>query len=485
MLIPPPFDGSSNEPSYMRIYRFYREQILLGAIPRHAKLPSIRALAQHLGLSRNPVETAYAHLVAEGYVVNKEKSGYFAVELERPPSAEAPPASPADLLAGSTKTSADDEPIEPIKLDFSHDSVNMDLFPLRLWKQLSAQALREADRSLFHYGDGKGEPYLRNLIRSLLRQNRGVVCEPEQVIVTSGTQQSILILSSLIRSERGKLAVEAAMHPGIYRIFRQQHLRPVPIPLEEDGLSCDTLLTQASLSGVYVTPSHQLPYGTILPAAKRAKLLQWANRTNGWIIEDDYDSEFIYEGRPLPALQGMDKTGRVIYLGTFSKALAPAVRLSYLVLPPVLLERFDAEFAHYDQTASRLTQKTMELFIAKGHLDRHIRKMRKSYDLNRKTLIAAIETHFQGQANVSGASSGLHLLLRVHSNEPMEELVRRAAACGIKVDPASRYHVSEEESSTVFEQPGSPFSSFVMGFGGLTSEQIELGIRTLASVWTR
>ncbi|MBW7477652.1 PLP-dependent aminotransferase family protein [Paenibacillus oenotherae] len=500
----PQQQGTSKEAGYMRIYRYYRENILQGSIPQHSKLPSIRALAQHMGISRNPVETAYAHLVAEGYIINKEKSGYYAAPLEglntrgdlhavqnapgEPHAAENAAGEPHEVQnAAGEPRAAQNAPDEPRAVQhaadgiyFGHDGVNMEHFPLAVWKKLTLKVLRsEGDRSLFSYGDRKGEPRLRSLIGDYLKGNRGVQCDPAQVIITSGTQQSALIISALLRSEKGGMGVEQAMHPGMYRIFQQQLLQPVPIPLEADGLSCDEENLSDALSSVYVTPSHQFPYGMILPAAKRVSLLQWAYRTNGWIIEDDYDSEFIYEGRPLPALQGMDHRGSVIYLGTFSKALAPAIRLSYLVLPPRLLARFEREFSHYDQTASRLTQKTMEAFMEGGHLDRHIRRMRKVYNESRQVLIAAVESYFCGKGIISGSSSGLHLLLSVYSAYSTEELLSRAAASKIVLDPVSKYHIAGGEDVDA----AMAASSFVMGFGGLSPREIEEGVRKLAGAW--
>lgn len=471
LLIPPQLSGPSPEPHYLRIYRYFKENILCGSIPTNCKLPSIRALAQHLGISRNPVETAYGHLVAEGYIVNRAKSGYCAAKIERLDMVDAKPS----ILKPSH------DPATHIDIDFSHDAMDMEHFPLALWKKMTLQILRTTDRGLFGYGDHKGELRLRALISEHLRSNRGVVCDPQQVIITSGTQQSLLIISSLHGHESGaKLGVEAAMHPGIHRIFSQQRLNPVPIPLEADGICCDDFTRYGSLSGIYVTPSHQFPYGMILPASKRVRLLQWATQTKSIVIEDDYDSEFLHEGRPLPALQGLDQAGCVVYLGTFSKVLAPAMRLSYLVLPPSLLNRFEHEYANYDQTASRLTQKTMELFMERGHLERHIRRMRKVYREKRETFLASVEACFREQAEILGSSSGLHLILEINSAHSTDELVQRAEAQGVKIYPVANYHV---DGSDVALNRSAASSRFVLGYGGLTPEQIKAGIKRLAAAW--
>lgn len=474
MLIPPQLEGPANEPAYLRIYRYFKERILNGQIASNTKMPSIRSLSQHLGISRNPVETAYSHLVAEGYIVNKARSGYYSAAIEqldtdglaRPASNGISDAPAADRLAPNDDS--DDV------IDFSYDSMDMDHFPHTLWKKMTLQILRTTDMNLFSYGDHKGEMRLRSLICKYLRQNRGVQCEPSQIIITSGTQQSVFILSSLLRGDYSPIGVEAAMHPGIYRIFKQQQLQPVPLALDIDGLSCEAL---SGLKAVYVTPSHQFPYGMILPAAKRIKLLQWASRSNGYIIEDDYDSEFLYEGRPLPALQGLDNEGRVVYLGTFSKALAPALRLSYVVLPPALLAQFEREYADYDQTASRLSQKTMELFMEQGHLERHIRRMRKVYKEKRTVLMEAVRDSFGAEASVIGSASGLHIILQLAYCRDAAGLAQAARQIGVAISPVSNYEIAGRNAFP-FTDPGAAY--FVAGYGGLSAKQIRLGIRRLA-----
>lgn len=493
LLIPPQLREFDSKPDYLRIYHFYRELILLGTIPQNAKLPSIRALAHHMGISRNPVEVAYAHLVAEGYIVNKPKSGYFTAPVLQKPlvaqkntdlSVSTP--IPQKQQANASPGTAPNQENRPqngnggeLGVDFAYDRIQSDFFPLNVWKKLTQRTLREAGPDLFSYGDQTGELQLRRSIQSYVRQNRGVVCKPEQIIVTSGTQQSALVISLLLRSEQRPLGVEAAMHPGLFRIFDQQLRSLIPIQLEQDGINCDALDRSGPLCGVYVTPSHQFPYGSILPMAKRIRLLQWASNTDSWIVEDDYDSEFIYDGQPLPALQGMDRSGRVIYMGTFSKALAPALRLGYLILPPELLARYEYEFSSYDGTASRLTQITMARFLEEGHLDRHIRKMRTIYNTNRKILIAAVACNFKEHAYVTGASSGLHMHLAVRTSLSAKELLERGRKAGIGVRPVTDFHVTAKADAYKAEEG----NGFVIGYGGVSAEQIEEGIRGLAVAW--
>lgn len=491
----------------MQIHLYFREEILSGRLPSHHKLPSIRQLAQHLGISRNPVESAYAQLVAEGYIINKAKSGFFAehIEIWTLPDQELPDQellqnnraqsdnvhADSDLdfhldfhldldldLGASEMKNAPSSTTSTIAFDY--DMMDTNHFPFDMWKKMTLQVLRPAASELLQYGDRKGECGLRKLIAEHLKYNRGVACDSEQVIITSGTQQAAIILSWLLHKEHRILAVEATIHPGLHHVFRHQGLTTIPISVGTDGISLDEVSSNPSLRAVYVTPSHQFPYGMILSAAKRIKLLQWAADTNGIIIEDDYDSDFLFEGRPVPALQGLDRNGCVVYLGTFSKALAPSIRLSYMILPPSLLTRFEKEFTYYDQTASRLTQKTMELMMVQGHLERHVRRMRKIYSEKRSALLTAIEIYFGQQAQVSGASSGLHLILHIDCSLPLQALVQRAADCSVQLHPVTDYLDTQDVS----QSPNSQASHhFLLGFGGLSTELITEGIRRIAEAW--
>ncbi|TYP69492.1 PLP-dependent aminotransferase family protein [Paenibacillus methanolicus] len=507
MLMPPLLDTKDSKPVYLSIYRFYREHILLGLLPHDAKLPSIRALAQHLGISRNPVETAYDHLVSEGYIANKPKSGYTvapvmpilgANETDDSSRQQLGPASPAsdNRTPAIADAAANDAPLstrEPAPhdahpdaapsldfapIDFAYDAVRQEDFPLRIWTRLTTRAMREAGSALFGYGDARGELRLRRLIQSYVRQNRGVRCDPEQIIVTAGTQQAAILIAQLLEGDTRPLGVEAAMHPGLYRVFARQRLRPQPIPLDSDGISCDALERNGELCGVYLTPSHQFPYGGILPAAKRLRLLQWASSQEAWLIEDDYDSEYVYDGRPLPSLQGMDRFGRVIYMGTFSKALVPSLRLSYVVLPPFLLDRYERDFADVDPTVSRLTQLTMAAFMEDGHMERHTRRMKQCYIASRRTLLASVERHFQGKAAVTGSGSGLHLLLAYENGLPITELLEQSRRARIGLRPVSDFH-----AQAIGGGSPSSFDPFVLGYGGLTEAEIEEGIWRLGRAW--
>lgn len=483
LLIPPQLLHFTNEPIYVQIYRFYKEEIVCGRMQSQERLPSIRQLALHLNISRNPVEMAYAQLTAEGYITGKAKSGYFAAELDW-----LPPSSKEQAYTSRAADGIEERTYSKATLSFEYDQTDVEQFPLALWRKMTHKVLQPSERDLLYYGDHKGEIGLRRLIVDYVQQNRGVLCDLEQVVITAGTQQAALMLSGLLQAtvssagaqDHGPLAVEEAMHPGLLRIFQHQRLNPVPVRLESDGLCVDALTSNESIRAVYVTPSHQFPYGMIMSAAKRMKLLQWAYTKRGIIIEDDYDSDFLYEGRPVPALQGLDSNECVVYLGTFSKALAPALRLSYMILPQILLDRYEREFSFYDQTASRLTQKTMELFMLQGHFDRHVRRMRKVYRHKRETLLRAIQQYMGDCVYVSGAESGLHAILHVTSHFSQKELLQKALDSGVDLRPVSDYHVSR---GTAYEVEPESISRFLLGFGGLSSDQIVDGIQRMAKAW--
>ncbi|MGF7036156.1 GntR family transcriptional regulator/MocR family aminotransferase [Paenibacillus mucilaginosus] len=513
LLIPPISAAYPGEPLHAQVYRTLKEELLGGRIAPGGRLPSIRQLAQHLGISRNPVEAAYDQLAAEGYIASRPKSGYYAADLELLEDIvrEAPPAptdsSGTELTVQPPHASSEAPGLErpgqaaslsnaaglmhrgtpaPDRIRFDMDGTDTASFPFPLWRKLTMEVLQPANLGLLGYGDRRGEPKLRELTAAYLRQTRGVRCTSEQLILTSGTQQSMLLIASLLRGTHREWAVEGAMDPRIAALLRQQGIGLHGLPLEEDGFPADRL-DPAKHRAAYVTPSHQFPYGMVLPAAKRLKLLQWAEASGGYLIEDDYDSDFRFEGRPVPALQGMDSTGRVVYLGTFSRSLSPAFRLSYCILPPELLGRFHRELPWYESSASRLTQKTMELFMERGGFERHVRRMKQLYRHKRAVLLEAITRHMGGCSRVSGTASGLHVLLRLDTPLLEEDLRQRAAALGVDVRAVSSFQLegvqAEHPCGNFSTEAESESAGFLLGFGSLTPGQIEEGVRRLALAW--
>lgn len=470
----PKLDPGSGEALYMQLYRSIREDMLQGRIPAGTRLPSIRSLCRRLCLSRTPVALAYDQLQAEGYVISKPRSGLFAAELPqtwkpRPALDTSSPVPPKDAEA-STAGEA------PPLVDFSFTAVDLKAFPAVRWRRYLNRSLQAESNPVLLYGDLQGEQGLREQLASYLHQTRGVRCRPEQIVVGAGTYHSLDLALQLLEGEVDILASEESVNTGVKALFRRFGYAGsscVPLPLEPDGVALPSL-TASPAQAVYLTPSHQFPYGMILSAAKRLQLLQWAESRNGYLIENDYDGEFRYGGAPVPSLQGMDRSGRVIHLGTFSRALTPSFRLSYLVLPWQLVNRFKQGEHSYDQLASPLFQETLRLFMLGGELERHMRRMRVLYEHKHAALMVELHNSFGSQLQVIGAGSGLHVLVRLSSGGDEADLIEKAARCGVKVYPVSAYALTAHKKTE---------GSVLLGFGGLDTEAIRTGVRLLAQAW--
>ncbi|MFK9090904.1 PLP-dependent aminotransferase family protein [Bacillus salipaludis] len=457
-------DPGSGEPLYIQLYNFFKKEIQTGKIEPGEKLPSKRKLSHHLRISQNTVETAYEQLLAEGYVESVERKGIYVKELNR------------DLFhhvddVPKTKKEMKDEGVE-CEVDFSHGTVALEHFPFPIWRRLTIQSLYEEESSYFLNGDPQGELPLREAISKYIYQSRGVRCSADQIIIGAGTQYLISLLTMII----GRDAVYSMEDPGFHRTreaFKDKGVTLKPIPLDHNGIDLNHLVVSKA-NVTYVTPSHQFPNGMVMPITRRMELLQWAEDEGRYIIEDDYDGEFRYKGKPIPSLQGLDHKGKVIYVGTFSKSLIPSIRISYMVLPDGLLEKYNQHFTIYKQTVSRLHQHTLSLFMINGHWERHLNKMRTVYRKKQATLIRSIEKYFGQQARIIGDDAGLHILLNVRNQLSEKELIEKAKAYKVMVYPTSVYY----ENNQPEQEP-----MILLGFGGLTEEQIEEGIRLLKESW--
>ncbi|MBO9607026.1 MAG: PLP-dependent aminotransferase family protein [Paenibacillaceae bacterium] len=477
MELTPVMDERSGTPLYEQIYGYIRGEIVSGRIAPDAKLPSIRRLSAYLGLSRTPVELAYQQLLAEGYLTSRPRSGLFAAPLAQPAWSPRPPQPETAAIGAAAGASpgATSRYAPPVRLDFGYGHTDLEHFPFAKWRRLMNESFLASNRRLFRYGDLQGEPELRAEIAVYLHQVRGVRCTPEQIVVGAGTYHSLDLLCQLLKPAVSRIASEAAVNDGVRAAFEQHRFALVPIPLAPDGIET-ARLADTDAQAVYVTPSHQFPYGMVLSIGKRYELLNWAARTGSFIIENDYDGEFRYYGKPVPSLQGLDPSGeRVVYVGTFSKALTPSFRISYLVLPAPLLARFRDGRHSYDQLASPILQHTLHLFMRSGGFERHMRKMRTLYEKKHGLLLHAVKTHLGSRATVIGDGSGLHILLRISGPLSEGQLVERAAAIGIRVYPVSTYELEAEKA---------PSSTVMLGFGGVASEQIDSGMAELRRVWS-
>jgi GntR family transcriptional regulator/MocR family aminotransferase len=463
--IMPIWNYSNNTPLYVQLYEYIKHEIQIGTIKPEMKLPSKRKLASFLGISQNTIQSAYEQLCAEGYVESKPRIGIFVTRLE-------------DNLLYSQPVN--DKFNENIKLeddfeyliDFNSGNVDLEYFPYSVWRRLTNQCIYADQDDFLLMGEYQGEEALRKEISKYLFQSRSVRCIPEQIIIGAGMQYLMIILCMLL----GKEYTYAIENPGYNKarnVFKDQGIDVQSILIDEDGICIDEL-RKSSARVVYVTPSHQFPCGMVMPVSRRLELLKWCEEKDGYIIEDDYDSEFRYKGKPIPSLQGLDSNGKVIYMGTFSKSLIPSIRMSYLVLPLKLVEQYQEYFKVYKQTVSRLHQNTLYRFIKDGYLSSHINRMRTLYGKKHLILLSTIDKHMKEKVEVIGEKSGLHILLKVKNGMTEEELIQSAHDMKIKVYPTSIHY----DGGVVSEAP-----MILLGFGGLTEIQIEEGIQILKKAW--
>ncbi|WP_374724231.1 MocR-like pyridoxine biosynthesis transcription factor PdxR [Calidifontibacillus erzurumensis] len=422
MEITPFLNRELSEPLYSQLYHWIKKEIEEGRLLHGMKMPSIRQLATHLKVSRNTVVTAYQQLESEGYLESVPKSGIWVAEIEK---AALHPMEKVVPVRQEWKSSNE------TLINFEYGNIDLEKFPLKLWKKCISDVVSQNNNWLFEYGEKQGEFSLRQEISKYLLQSRGVHCTPEQIIITSGTQNSISLICHLLNLQQEKVAIEEPGYNGVRNVFENEGCHMEPVPLEKDGLSLEHVhLSKAK--AVYITPSHQFPFGMILSISKRIKLLNWAYQTGGYIIEDDYDSEFRYKGQPIPSLKSLDEEERVIYLGTFSKSFLPSIRLSYMVLPPSLLDQYTQNFRNYNQSASPIIQRAMALFMESGEFERHIRRMRKKYQRKHQTLIKSIEQNMGSKVRIIGEDAGLHILLKLNTVSSFE-LIETALQKGVQV----------------------------------------------------
>lgn len=452
----PVFTG--NAPLYDQLYRHIAAAIQSGTLPPGSRLPSKRRLCALAGVSMSTVETAYSLLAAEGYVLAKPRSGYVCAHLL--PSVSAAPVTVQETASVSTPSRW--------AFDCSTSGVDTSAFPFSSWARITKEAVYE-NPGLLQRGHPQGDFPLRTALAGLLAQYRGVRCSPEQVVVGAGADYLLTLLLQLL-PEQETIALEDPGYPAAYAAASLHQRRTVPIPVDGEGMDPEAL--EHSGAGLaYVTPSHQFPLGVTMPAGRRSRLLHWAaSAPDRWLIEDDYDSEFRYSSRPIPALQGLDRAGRVVYMGTFSRSIAPAIRVAYMILPPELLERYRRTFSHGACTVSRFEQESLRRFITQGLYGRHLRRTGNLYR-KKCALFTGALSEISG-VTISGADAGLHFLAALPRFSEAE-LVERAAAKSVGIHPLSRYcHAVRPKPSTV-----------VLGFAGLRSEELAQAAALLKEAW--
>jgi len=472
---------ADTRPLFRQLYEQLRQAILSGRLTPGTRLPPTRTLANELNVSRNTVVNAFEQLTAEGYLSGRVGSGtYVAHTLSDDALRLRGPAAPVSRLSPRThalsvrgaviaSTALEPQPDASKPRAFRSGLPALDAFPLDLWARLSARQWRRAPSELLGYGDAAGYRPLREAIAAYLGASRGVQCTPEQVIVVAGSQQAIDLCIRLLLDRDDEVWMEDPGYFGARAVIRSGGARLVPVPVDDDGLNVTVGIEQApGARMVYVSPSHQFPLGVTLSLARRLALLQWAGRSGAWVIEDDYDSEYRYVGRPLAALQGLDHSGRVIYVGTFSEVLFPSLRLGYMVVPPELTETFVTARALADRHSPLVEQAIVAEFIFEGHFARHIRRMRALYAERRAALVDALDRELNGVLEVRAEPAGMHLVGWLRAGVSDVRTSRRLALNGIEASPLSRYALS-----------ALPRGGLVLGYADVDTKHIREGVRRL------
>ncbi|GMR69236.1 PLP-dependent aminotransferase family protein [Bacillus sp. MN7755] len=451
----------SNTPMYQQVYQYIRTQILSGKLEKGTKLPSIRQLAIQLEVSRNTTQVAYEQLQSEGYIRSENKKGFF---VEATISDETLNYGPIREQHHETNRAATKT------IDFKIGTVDQENFPLKKWRMLTNKIIK--DSSMFSYGEKQGDIKLRKVLADYLFQSRGVNTSAEQIIIGSSTQHLLLLLSLLLKQDYHYLAVEDPGYNVARELFVLQSFIIDPIPVKEKGIQVDLLLKSPSRL-LYVTPTHHFPYGVTIPVNERLKLIQWAKRVDGYIIEDDYDSEFRYIHQPIPSLQSLDSNDRVVYLGTFSKALLPSIRVSYMVLPRRLTSEYKKILPLLEQTSSSIHQRTLATFMNEGYWYSHLRKMKALYKRKMNLLNRELLKNFKNYVEIKGGSSGIFVIIEVKTEMSEKMLIERAYEHGIVVYPCSKY----------FSNYIPRYPHIQLGLGNLCEKKIIEGVSQLAKIW--
>ena len=474
-------------PLYRRVYHALKAMIRAGRLGPAARLPSTRVLARDLGVSRNTVMLAYEQLAAEGYLVSRHRGttsvagvvpSRIAPVSSRPKLEAAPRLSAyarrlvREPLVPSSPSAA---PLKAPRYDFRYGSPAVDEFPREIWRRLLAARARRAARESFGYGSPAGYGPLREALSEYLGRARGIGCDAERIVIVNGSQQALDLVSRVLLDPGDGAVVEEPHYSGVTIPFEAAGARLIKVPVDVGGLDTSRLPPAgAGARLAYVTPCHQFPTGVIMPLERRLALLRWASRVGAWIVEDDYVSEFRYEGHPLEALQSLDRGGRVIYIGTFSKTLFPALRLAYLVLPSPLVRPFVAAKWAADRFSAPLAQEALAEFITTGQFERYLRRAGSRNASRRGALIEALRRHFGDRIEIAGENTGVHLVVWFNDVKlrELDAVMARAAKAGVGVySIAPAYTRPPDHAGLLF------------GYAALTEAEIRAGIQRLAEAF--
>jgi GntR family transcriptional regulator / MocR family aminotransferase len=477
-------DRAASRPLHRQICEAFKAAILEGNLSVGQQVPSTRALSLELGVSRIPILNAYAQLIAEGYLETRSGAGTFVSTTL--PQQHAP--------SGRAQSTAGRSHQESVALShhsrhlanrastpwtygsgaFSVGQLAFDQFPMRVWSNLVCRHARRITVSSLNYGDPMGSKEFREAVATYLRTARAVRCEPDQILVVSGSQQALDLSARVLFDTGNRVWVEEPSYSLMRHALTLAGCELVPVPVDDNGLDVAAGMALCRhAKGAYVTPSHQFPLGVTMSASRRLQLLEWANRAGSWIVEDDYDSEYRYESKPIASLQGLDRNSRVVYIGTFSKTLFPAVRLGYMVLPPDLVDHFVAVRRVLDIFPSSLYQGVLADFINQGHFARHIRRTRLVYAERRTALVDAIRSEFGTQLEICGSEAGMHLVVLLPKGFRDDEIAARAARRKLWLWPLSPSYLGKPARK-----------GFILGFAGTPAPEIPAAVRRLKSFLT-
>ncbi|WP_312723110.1 MocR-like pyridoxine biosynthesis transcription factor PdxR [Stutzerimonas kunmingensis] len=461
-----------------QLYQALRERILDGRLAGGSRLPAGRDLAASLAVSRNTVTRAFDQLYAEGYIEGRVGDGTYVVELGSARPLMQPPASgvvPTEALLRLQRNHLA-LPVSGAPRAFRIGVPAFDLFPFETWARLTARFWRKPSPARLGYGDPAGEPALRELVAAYLRSSRGLNCDPSQVVITCGAQQGISLCAQLLVQPGDRVALENPGYRAAGHAFAVAGAELCGVAVDGEGLDTAALAQIEGCRLAYVTPSHQYPTGVTLSLARRLELLAWAERNEGWIVEDDYDGEYRYSGTPLTPLAALDRQGRVLYVGTFCKITFPALRLGYLVLPPGLAEAFARRRALDMRHSDIGSQMVMAEFIAAGHFQRHVRRMRQAARVRRDTLLQHWPEAIPGCDALPAVDAGLHLCVPVHGQTREAELVAAARAAGVEMNGLGDYWLDGQA-------PRGALGGLVLGFAAVPEVEIIAALQRLRHAW--
>lgn len=483
------FRLDDKNPRFLRrqLYHEMREAILCGRLSAGSRIPSTRALAQSLGISRTTVTECYEDLISEGYLYGRIGAGTFVCDqlpehlLRAAPSKSVATTKSVPravrLSAYGKRVAAvtvDNDLDSKARINFKHWRPAFDHLPLRLWRRLMARHARAGESRNFDYSDDvRGYKRLREAIAKYIATSRAVRCDASQVFICAGAQRAMDLITRVLVDPDDEIAFEDPGYLGARNIFTAQGAKLLTVPVDESGINVRQLRKKSSVKTrfVYVSPSHQFPSGVLLSLTRRLELLAWANEQNAFVIEDDYDSEYRFGGRPVPALQGLDQGERVIYVGTFSKVLFPSLRLGFMVLPQSLVHPIARAKWLTDRQSPLIEQCALADFINEGHLERHIRRMRTLYAQRRQALVNAFDKYLSGRVTMLGDDAGMHLMVRFTTQLSEQELIDRAATRGVELTSAREYYVD------------TPYNNeFIFGYSNLTERQIRIGVQKVSEV---